>query len=520
VATLTLAGPTLDSQPADAVVVGTFATPGGPVLAPGGDQVDQALGGRLREALVALGATGAEGEVVKVATLGISGIPVVVAAGLGSAEGSVAGGGNADLPATRTTGGSAVSAESVRRAAGAASRALAGRATVISTLAAVAGPVTADLVRAAGEGSLLGAYAFTEYRTGPRPLAPPGAVSLLVPDPKDRTLRAAIRRAVAVGAAVTLCRDLVNTAPNDLPPAGLADRAAAACQRAGLEVEILDEKALRRGGYGGIVAVGGGSTRPPRLARIRHRGPKAVTRVAMVGKGITFDSGGLSIKPAAGMDLMKSDMAGAAAVIATMTLVAALKLPLDVIATVPMAENLPGGAAYRPSDVLTMYGGKRVEVLNTDAEGRLILADAIVRAGEDDPAYLIETSTLTGAQRIALGDRVAGVMGSERFRDQVVAAGARAGEGMWAMPLPPELRPALDSRVADLANVAADRTGGMLAAGVFLREFVPPGLSWAHIDIAGPAFNAGDPWGYTPKGGTGVPVRTLLAVLEELAGTG
>ena len=167
-----------------------------------------------------------------------------------------------------------------------------------------------------------------------------------------------------------------------------------------------------------------------------------------------------------------------------------------------------------------MYGGKRVEVLNTDAEGRLILADAIVRAGEDSPAYLIETSTLTGAQRVALGDRTAAVMGSDDLRDRVVAAGDRVGEGMWPMPLPDELRTGLDSTVADLANVAGDRAAGMLIGGLFLREFVPAGVSWAHMDVAGPAFNTGKPWGFTPKGGTGVPVRTLLATLEDLAAQG
>jgi leucyl aminopeptidase len=182
-----------------------------------------------------------------------------------------------------------------------------------------------------------------------------------------------------------------------------------------------------------------------------------------------------------------------------------------------MAENLPGGGAYRPADVLTMYGGKRVEVLNTDAEGRLILADALVRACEDSPAHLVDTATLTGAQRVALGDRIAGVMGTEELRARVVAAGDRVGEGMWPMPLPDELRSELDSTVADLANVTGDRSAGMLAAGLFLREFVADGVQWAHVDVAGPAFNTGKPWGFTPKGGTGVPVRTLVATLEDLA---
>jgi hypothetical protein len=267
---------------------------------------------------------------------------------------------------------------------------------------------------------------------------------VLVPDPEAEELPAAGRRAGVVAAAAALARDLVNTPPNDLPPAEFARRAEEACLAAGLEVEVLDEDALAAAGFGGVLGVGGGSQRPPRLVRIRHAGTGP--RVALVGKGITFDSGGISIKPSAGMDQMKADMAGAAAIVAAMTAVAGLDLPVEVTATVPMAENLPSGSAYRPADVLTMYGGKRVEVLNTDAEGRLILADAIVRACEDSPAYLIETSTLTGAQRVALGDRTAGVMGTDALRARVVAAGERVGDDMWPMPLPGYLRPAWTPR--------------------------------------------------------------------------
>jgi leucyl aminopeptidase len=463
------------------------------------------LDGRLLEALTAVGATGAADEVVKLATLGAGDIPVVAAAGLGAAA--------AD--------GSGATEEAARRAAGAASRALAGRARVASTLAqAVAGGATAAAVQAVGEGALLGGYTFGAYKTENDRPAAPSSYTVLVPNPKDKALRAATKRASAVAEAVAFCRDLVNTAPNDLPPAELADRAAVAGRKAGLDVEIMDERALRRAGFGGILGVGGGSTRPPRLVRMQYRGRAGATKVALVGKGITFDSGGISIKPAAGMDAMKSDMAGAAAVIATMILAAALKLPLDLTATVPMAENLPSGSAYRPADVLTMYGGRRVEVLNTDAEGRLILADAIVRACEDSPAYLLETSTLTGAQRVALGERTSGVMGTDELRDRVVGAAGRAGEHMWPMPMPDELRKGLDSPVADLANVMGDRWAGMLVGAVFLREFVADGVDWVHIDIASPAYNTGSPWGYTPKGGTGVPIRTLLAILEDIVENG
>jgi leucyl aminopeptidase len=201
-------------------------------------------------------------------------------------------------------------------------------------------------------------------------------------------------------------------------------------------------------------------------------------------------------------------------------LAAKLKYPVEVTAHIPLAENLPSGTSYRPGDVLTMYGGKTVEVLNTDAEGRLVLADAIVRAAEENPDYLIETATLTGAQVVALGNRTAGVMGSDEFRDRVAGIMQATGEGGWAMPLPEELRGDLDSRLADLANVTGHRWGGMLAAGIFLREFVAEGLPWAHIDVAGPAYHTGSPWGYTGKGGTGVPVRTIAAVLADIADQG
>jgi leucyl aminopeptidase len=220
------------------------------------------------------------------------------------------------------------------------------------------------------------------------------------------------------------------------------------------------------------------------------------------------------------MDQMTSDMSGAAAVIATTVLAALLQLPVAVTATVPMAENMPSDTAYRPGDVLHMLGGKTVEVLNTDAEGRLILADAIVRAAQDEPDYLVETSTLTGAQMVALGTRTMGVMGTDSLRDRIAEHARAVGEGGWAMPLPEHLRSDLDSRVADLANVPGHRYGGMMAAGIFLGEFVPEGLPWAHLDIAGPSFHTGGAYGYTVKGGTGVPVRTLHAFLLDVAANG
>ncbi len=405
-------------------------------------------------------------------------------------------------------------ADVIRRAAGVAARSLSGVETVITTLSELH-------LEAAIEGLILGSYRFTEFRsakTAPKEAALGKIVALSTAAGAKKDAA----RATAIATAVATARDFVNTPPSHLYPGEFAKRAKALGEAAGLEVEVLDDKALTKAGYGGIVGVGQGSSRPPRLVRLAHRGGKGkkAKTVALVGKGITFDTGGISIKPAASMHHMTSDMGGAAAVIATVVLAAKQGLPIDVIATVPMAENMPSSTAQRPGDVLTQYGGITVEVLNTDAEGRLILADAIVRACEDDPDYLIETSTLTGAQTVALGARIPGVMGSDEFRDRVARISQEEGENGWAMPLPDELKDDLKSSVADLANVSAQRFAGMLVAGVYLREFVADGVQWVHVDIAGPAYNTSGPWGYTGKGGTGVPTRTMFAVLEDIAANG
>ncbi|MFD8500253.1 leucyl aminopeptidase [Amycolatopsis sp. NPDC059657] len=486
----------LSKTRADVVVIGTVQGEDGLQLAAGADVADAAFDGKLAEVLTTLGASGKLEETVKLPTLGKLASGVVLAVGLGKpgADGAVSG-------------------ENVRRAAGAAARALAGTERAFVTLSAL------DL-QAAVEGTVLGAYVFTEYRSekGDAPVSKVDFANPAEGAAKDH--KAVLKTATAVAESVIIARDLINTPPNDLFPASFADRATKLAEAAGLEVEVLDEKALKRKGFGGILGVGGGSSRQPRLVRVAYKGTKAVKKVALVGKGITFDTGGISIKPAANMDTMTSDMSGAAGVLASVLLAAKLKLPLEVIAHIPLAENMPSGTSYRPGDVLSMYGGKTVEVLNTDAEGRLVLADAIVRAAEDNPDYLIETSTLTGAQVVALGNRTAGIMGTDEFRDRIATLAQATGEGGWAMPLPEELRADLDSRLADLANVTGHRWGGMLAAGIFLREFVAEGLTWAHIDIAGPAFNTGGPWGYTGKGGTGVPVRTIHAVLEDIVANG
>ena len=329
-------------------------------------------------------------------------------------------------------------------------------------------------------------------------------------------MRDAAVRAEVVARAVALARDLVNTPPSDLRPKDLAEVARAQGEGAGLTVEVLDEKALKKGGFGGILGVGAGSSSPPRLVHLSYRGPGATTTVALIGKGITFDSGGLSLKPPTAMEEMKMDMGGAAAVLATCVAAAELGLPVAVEAWLPLAENMPSGTATRPSDVLTMHSGTTVEVNNTDAEGRLVLADAMSRAGQDAPDVMLDVATLTGAALIALGARTAGVMSNDDdLRAQVLSAAERAGEPSWGMPLPADLRKGLESEVADLVNTGP-REGGMLTAGIFLQEFVPDGVRWAHLDIAGPAYNSGEAYGYTQHGGTGAAVRTFVRLLEDL----
>jgi leucyl aminopeptidase len=499
--TLTFTTSAPSSIDADAVVIGVTKGQDGPVLAPGAADLDQALGGTLAATLATLGMTGQAEEVTRLPGGGPVTAAVIAAVGLG-AEGS----GPADP-------------ETLRRAAGAAVRTLAAggrgaangdrRGLRIALALPAADPASAEAVAV---GALLGGYAFTRYRQDGRR---PAAITVLTAADGAEGIG---RRARALADAVSLARDLVNTAPSDLFPETLADEAARVAAAAGLQAEVLDEKALERGGYGGIVGVGQGSVHPPRLVRMEYAPAGADKTVVFIGKGITFDSGGLSLKPPKSMETMKSDMGGAAAIIGAMQAIAALAPDVRVIGYLPIAENMPSGTAQRPSDVLTIYGGKTVEVLNTDAEGRLVLADALARSAEDAPDVVVDVATLTGAQVVALGTRISAVMANDdALRDAVVAAADRAGEAMWPMPLPAELRKGLDSTVADLANVAGDRSGGMLVAGLFLREFVPAGVRWAHLDIAGPSFNDGQPHGYTPKGGTGAATRALVQIALDAA---
>jgi leucyl aminopeptidase len=503
VTSLNLADGDPTQSTADAAVVGVFSDgdDGGLLLAPGAESIAAAFdsAGGLVDALRRLGATGAAGEVTKLATFGTIAPPVLAAVGFGPA------------PEGDPTD------EALRRAAGAATRTLAGTDRVVLALS---GPL-----RPVAEGALLGAYRFAGYKTKPAADRRPPVRSVSVVGPAGGTARAAraeFKRATTVTGAVARARDWVNTAPNELRPPAFADEIAAAAGKAGLEVELLDERALRKGGYGGILAVGQGSAAPPRFVRLAYAPRGAKKRLALVGKGITFDTGGVSIKPAANMWEMKSDMSGAAAVAAATIAIAEIGLKVAVTAYLPIAENMPSGTSYRPGDVITMLDGTRVEVLNTDAEGRMVLADAITRAVTDGADYLLETSTLTGGQIVALGKRVAGLMGDADFCERVREIGTRTGEPAWPMPLPDDIRKGMDSEVADLSqvNTGLDRAGHMLQGGVFLSHFVPDDLPWAHLDIAGPAYNAGEPSGYLPKGGTGVPVRTLIELAEDIAAEG
>ena len=366
-------------------------------------------------------------------------------------------------------------------------------------------------LRALAEGLLLASYGFSrKAEPTARTLT---AITLVGPV----ALRRELDSAVVVCGATAAARDLVNTPALEKTPDWLATGAQALLT--GLEVTVLDEKALAKRGFGGIVGVGQGSARPPRLVQATYDGGGS-RHVVLVGKGITFDTGGLSLKPNAGMLEMKSDMGGAAAVLGALRAVADLELPIKVTGLAAVAENMPSGTAQRPGDVLVQYGGRTVEVLNTDAEGRLVLADAIAFADLDlDADVIVDVATLTGAMPVALGKRHAGLFASDdALAAQLEAASEASGERVWRMPLVEDYRVALDSPIADLRNIGQPKlklNGGSITAALFLREFTG-GRPWAHLDIAGPAMSGSDEDELT-KGGTGYGVRLLTAWLQELS---
>ncbi|QCU79362.1 leucyl aminopeptidase [Citricoccus sp. SGAir0253] len=516
---MTAIGPDLSGSTASALVLGIASSDDGPVLLP--NPLPEAGARALADSLEALGVTGAADEVVRIPGLDPLPFPLLVLTGVGPVSEGPAGGSGED-PGDGSAAADGVPDEALRRAAGAAVRQLAGTASVALALPAD----TPGRLAAVAEGAALGTYSFTAFRSAPArekakdPVAEAAVVTALDPREAGRVLE----RAGVVARAVRATRDLVNTPPSHLFPASFAEEVTEAVRRLPVTVTVWDERRLEEEGFGGLVNVGKGSARPPRLVRLDYAPAGAATHVALVGKGITFDSGGLSLKPPTSMTTMKSDMAGAATVASVVAAAAELGLPVRVTGWLCMAENLPSATAQRPSDVITIHGGRTVEVMNTDAEGRLVLADGLVAATNETPDAVIDVATLTGAQMIALGTRTTGVMGTEALRDEVVAAAGAAGEAAWAMPIPENQRASLDSAVADISNVG-DRFGGMLTAAAFLRDFVDAGREpaearrsptpWAHLDIAGPSFNESGAYGYTPKEATGVMVRTLLRFLED-----
>ncbi len=453
---------------------------------------------KLLATLSDLGATGKADEVIKIPGTATK---LLVFTGLGENK-------------------SIFSDETLRRAAGATARALAGNSSATFSLPAK----KAATIAAIAEGALLGAYSFNKFRVDSivnRQLSLK-SVTIHSALAKKAEAKEAIKRAAIIGEYTCLVRDLINTPPSHLTPDSFCKEIAALVKKVGgsaigLKVTVMNDAQLKSKGYGGITAVGQGSANPPRLLQISYTPVKAKAKksYAYVGKGITFDSGGLALKPAAGMEAMKSDMSGAAAVCAATIAIALLKIPVAIDCYAPLAENMVSDNATRPSDIITMYGGKTIEVLNPDAEGRLVLGDALVKAQENKNLDgIIDVATLTGAQVVALGTRTSAIMtNNQEFSDQFFAITKSAGEAFWPMPLPVELRASLDSPVADMANIG-ERMGGMMVAGLFLKEFIAAELPWLHLDIAGPAYNEGEAYGYTPVGGTGVALRSLVALAQ------
>ncbi|MFM5952289.1 MAG: leucyl aminopeptidase, partial [Micrococcales bacterium] len=413
-------------------------------------------------------------------------------------------------------GDEALSEESIRQLSGAAVRQLGDFEKIVIGLPTE----SAKACLAAIEGALIANYEFNDYKSAAkaRKLSSVTFLSREVPNASE------IEEAKKVSASIDLIRDLVNTPPNDLYPQSFASLMQKAARGKGVTVEVWDEKRLSAEKCVGILSVGKGSIRPPRLVKIEYKPRGAKKHIALVGKGITFDTGGLTLKPGTGMIGMKYDMTGAATVGHAALAIAALKLNVRVTAYMCVAENMPSGSATRPNDIIKYRNGKTVEVTNTDAEGRLVLADGLILASEQKPDLIIDVATLTGAARVALGVRTTGLMGTGTGVETLQKAAEASGEALWAMPLPKELRTLLNSDTADMINSKlGDPSGGMLVGAHFLKEFVghrdrdkKTQIDWAHLDIAGPASNDGAAFGYTGKGATGVMLRTLVQVAKSL----
>jgi leucyl aminopeptidase len=409
-------------------------------------------------------------------------------------------------------------ANRLRVALGRAAPTAARFATIATTFPqAVTGKGALEAVQATAEGLLLGTYRFDRYRTTAKDLPKPiRKVTVLGSSRSDaKAARAALERGRIVAEAVNWARDLINTPAGDMPPAQIAREAQKMAREVGLTCKVWGEAELKKGGFGGILGVGAGSVNPPRMIELTYRGGGRSVPIALTGKGIAFDSGGLSIKDAKNMETMKDDMGGAASILATMRVIAQLKPKVNVIAAIPCSENMPSGSATKPGDILVHRGGKTSEVLNTDAEGRLVLADSLAYLAEKKPQVIIDTATLTGACMVALGEDISGAMGNDAalMRD-VLAAGEAVGEPSWELPLWAGYKRQIESPLADVKNVG-ERWGGAITAALFLAEFVDD-IPWVHLDIAGPAFRE-RPGDLGPRGATGVPVRTLVRYVLDRA---
>lgn len=393
--------------------------------------------------------------------------------------------------------------EALRQAAGKL-----GRAKKKAESIAIGLPSNAD-VGAVVEGVVLSQYTFTRYVSDASESSTESLI--LIADQDD----AAVERALVESEATMLARDLINTPAADKAPTAIEAMVTELAHEAGFRLVVHDKEALVAGGYGGVLGVAAGSDRPPRLLEMWHEPEDADRLVVLVGKGITFDSGGLSIKPASGMETMKTDMSGAAAVIGAMSAIARLGLGIKVLGLTPLTDNMPGPLATKPGDILTTRNGTTIEVLNTDAEGRLVLADALALGVEHGPIAMIDIATLTGACKVALGEKIGGAMGNDDdLIDRTVSAGDSVGERLWPLPLPDDYRVLVDSPIADMKNTGG-RFGGALTAGIILSEFVGD-VPWVHLDVAGPA-RWPENEHYQTKGGSGFGVRTLVALVEDLA---
>lgn len=467
----------------DVLAIGATSSGG---LNASGRTVDEALGGRLSEYLTQAGFKPKVGSVVVVPTFGGVSAKALAVVGLGDGTPS-------DL----------------RRSAGTAARKLAHHSDAASTLHEDLDPST---VGTSVEGWHLGNYRFKTYKSDPRP--PKLQRVLLLGNADER----GIGKASARAAATLRARDLINEPSSVLWPEILADRAREVADVSGLELTVLDEDELAARGFGGLLGVAQGSNRPPRLIQLRYAPENPSGKVVVVGKGVTFDSGGLSLKDAKSMETMKTDMGGGAAVIGAMSALPQLDVAVEVLGLIPTTENMPGGGAIKPGDVITHYGGKTSEVLNTDAEGRLILADVLAYASEQSPDAILDVATLTGAMMVALGKKAAGYFANDdALGQEIELAAGSAGERVWRMPLFDDYRSELDSDIADIKNIGA-RWGSAIFAALYLREFVGPGIPWGHLDIAGPGRSEGE-YDEITKGGTGFAARTLVSWLEERSAT-